>query len=176
MYCRSCGAELTHLFLDLRHAPLSNAFLDGSGLARPEVYYPLRAYTCSHCYLTQVPDFAMPSDIFNAGYVYFSSYAAEFVRHAECYVAEIIARQQLNRGSMVYEAASNDGYLLQFFVRAGIPCLGIEPSRSVADVAIGRCVPTEVEFSLHRRRCRVSCGMAPLIYSLVTTFWPTYLI
>lgn len=164
MNCRSCGAELAHVFLDLRHAPLSNAFLDRSGLGCPEVYYPLRAYTCGSCYLTQIPDFALPADIFNAGYVYYSSYAEEFVRHAERYAVQIMGRLGLGRDSMVYEAASNDGYLLQFFVRAGIPCLGVEPSQSVAAVATGRGVPTAVEFftAAQAMSCVMQHGAADL--------------
>ena len=45
------------------------------------------------------------------------------------------------------ELASNDGYLLQYFVQADIPVLGIEPAANVAKVAVGeRNVPTLVEF------------------------------
>jgi hypothetical protein len=40
----------------------------------------------------------------------------------------------------------NDGYLLQYFAERGIPVLGIEPARNVAEVAKQKGVPTEVVF------------------------------
>jgi len=46
----------------------------------------------------------------------------------------------------VVEVASNDGYLLQHFVRMGIPVLGIEPAANVARVAVEKGVPTLVKF------------------------------
>lgn len=146
MICRSCGNPLSHVFLDLGHAPPSNAFLAAADLERPEAYCPLKAYVCERCLLVQIDECATAPDIFNAGYVYFSSYSEAFVRHARTYVGEIRAELELTAASMVYEAASNDGYLLQFFQQAGIPCCGIEPSRSVAEVAMAKGIETEVEF------------------------------
>jgi hypothetical protein len=52
----------------------------------------------------------------------------------------------LNGKSQVVEIASNDGYLLQYFVEKGIPVLGIEPAKNVADVAVKNGVPTLVKF------------------------------
>jgi len=46
----------------------------------------------------------------------------------------------------VVEVASNDGYLLQYFVAGNVPVLGVEPAGNVAEVAIARGVPTEVMF------------------------------
>jgi SAM-dependent methyltransferase len=42
--------------------------------------------------------------------------------------------------------ASNDGYLLQYFVRRQVPVLGIEPAANVAKVAVEKGVPTLVKF------------------------------
>jgi SAM-dependent methyltransferase len=115
-------------------------------LMEPETYFPLCVYVCDYCLLVQIDECAVSHDIFNAGYVYFSSYSEAFVTHAEEYVSHITEMLLLGKDSMVYEAASNDGYLLQFFKQRGIPCCGIEPSKSVADVAIKKGIPTEVEF------------------------------
>jgi len=115
-------------------------------LSESEQYYPLRVYVCDECFLVQIDEYAISSDIFNAGYVYFSSYSDAFVSHAKNYVEHITKFHGINKTSMVYEAASNDGYLLQFFLKNGIPCCGIEPSKSVADVAISKGIPTEIEF------------------------------
>jgi SAM-dependent methyltransferase len=55
-------------------------------------------------------------------------------------------RLKLGPESFVVEAASNDGYLLQYFRRAGIRVLGIEPARNVAAVARNRGIDTVAEF------------------------------
>jgi SAM-dependent methyltransferase len=55
-------------------------------------------------------------------------------------------RFRLNGSSLVVEVASNDGYLLQYFVQKGVPVLGIEPAANVAKVAIEKDVPTGVKF------------------------------
>jgi hypothetical protein len=146
MKCRSCGHILDRVFLDLQHSPPSNSFLTADMLAKPETYFPLCVYVCEKCLLVQIDECAVSHDIFNAGYVYFSSYSEAFVKHAQEYVSHITEMLSLNKDSMVYEAASNDGYLLQFFKQKGIPCCGIEPSKSVADVALKKGIPTEVEF------------------------------
>jgi SAM-dependent methyltransferase len=111
-----------------------------------EQHFPLCVYVCEKCFLVQIDEYAVSHSIFNAGYVYFSSYSEMFVKHAKDYVSHIVELLGLHRNSMVYEAASNDGYLLQFFNERGIPCCGIEPSKSVADVALAKGVPTEINF------------------------------
>jgi SAM-dependent methyltransferase len=146
MKCRSCGHMLDRVFLDLQHSPPSNSFLTADMLIQPESYFPLCVYVCENCLLVQIDECAVSHDIFNAGYVYFSSYSEAFVKHAKEYVSHITEMLSLGQNSMVYEAASNDGYLLQFFKQKNIPCCGIEPSKSVADVALKKGVPTEVEF------------------------------
>jgi SAM-dependent methyltransferase len=52
----------------------------------------------------------------------------------------------LDSNSLVVEIASNDGYMLQYFVAAGIKVLGIEPAAGVAAAAEARGVPTIREF------------------------------
>jgi len=146
MNCRSCGHTLEHLFLNLQSSPPSNSFLTQEMLGAAEHYLPLCVYVCDKCFLVQIDEYAVSHSIFNAGYVYFSSYSEAFVKHAKDYVSHIVDLLGLHGGSMVYEAASNDGYLLQFFKERGIPCCGIEPSQSVADVALAKGVPTEINF------------------------------
>jgi len=146
MECRSCGHTLRHVFLNLQSSPPSNSFLTHEMLEVTEPHFPLCVYVCEKCFLVQIDEYAVSHSIFNAGYVYFSSYSELFVAHAKDYVSHIIGLLGLHDGSMVYEAASNDGYLLQFFKEKGIPCCGIEPSKSVADVALSKGIPTEIDF------------------------------
>jgi len=146
MNCRHCSATQLHRFVDLGHAPPSNAYLTAADLHRVEKYYPLRVKVCTHCWLVQTEDFATADELFRSDYAYFSSTSASWLAHARDYTAAVTRRFGLNAGSHVIEIASNDGYLLKNFVAAGIPCLGIEPTASTADAAEKLGVPVLREF------------------------------
>ncbi|MCA0872108.1 class I SAM-dependent methyltransferase [Seohaeicola saemankumensis] len=139
--CRHCGTPLTIEFLDLGHAPPSNAYLPPEGLARPELTYPLRLRACSDCRLVQTEDFAAADALFTEDYAYFSSTSRSWLDHAARYAEMITARLGLGPDSHVIEVASNDGYLLKNFVAAGIPCLGVEPTDSTAQAAEDLGIP-----------------------------------
>jgi SAM-dependent methyltransferase len=146
MNCRHCRASLEHVFLDLGLAPPSNAFLTAADLESPEVYFPLKLYVCTHCWLVQTEDYADPQALFNRDYAYFSSVSQSWLDHAARYVAMIRQRLNLGAQSLVVEVAANDGYLLRNFVAAGIPCLGIEPTASTAGAAENLGIPILREF------------------------------
>ncbi len=135
MNCRFCGRTLRHVFVDLGTAPPSNSFLEQRQLSQPESYYPLRVLVCDGCFLVQTEDYKKSSEIFTADYAYFSSISTTWLEHCRRYVEMITARLGLDRLSRVIEIASNDGYLLQFFVQKGVPCIGIEPTSSTAAAA-----------------------------------------
>lgn len=101
---------------------------------------------CDHCWLVQIDEYASSAEIFDDDYLYFSSYSSSWVEHARKYVEMIISRLSLSPRSKVMEIASNDGYLLQFFVRAHIPCVGIEPSTSTLQEAKEKGVESIPEF------------------------------
>ena len=144
-HCRVCNAVLTETFADLGVSPLANSFLTADQLRLPELFYPLHAYVCSTCLLVQLEEIRKPTEIFT-DYAYFSSYSTTWIEHCRQYAEEVIQRLRLERSSNVVEVASNDGYLLQFFVQAGIPVLGVEPAENVARAAITRGIPTEIGF------------------------------
>jgi len=135
MNCRHCGAPLELTMLDLGAAPPSNAYLSPAELTRAEVFYPLRIKVCRACWLVQTEDYARPADLFGPEYAYFSSTSRDWLEHAARYAEKAIQRFNLSSASFVIEVASNDGYLLKNFVRAGIPCLGIEPTAGTAAAA-----------------------------------------
>jgi hypothetical protein len=143
--CRFCSARLEHTLVDLGMSPLCESYVSAERLAAMEPFYPLRVWVCSRCLLVQLPEFVPPEEIFSE-YAYFSSYSTAWIEHAEQYVAMITRRLSLDARSAVVELASNDGYLLQHFVRRGIPCLGIEPAANVARAAEEKGVPTLVRF------------------------------
>ncbi|MEL7252645.1 MAG: class I SAM-dependent methyltransferase [Pseudomonadota bacterium] len=145
--CRHCGEPLTLEFADLGATPVSNDYLDDVQVKSGEMFYPLRAFVCQKCRLVQLQDFVASEDMFREDYAYFSSFSTTWLAHAEAYSKRMSARFGLGAESKVVEIASNDGYLLQYFKNAGIPVLGVEPSKSVADAAIAdKGVPTEVMF------------------------------
>ncbi len=144
--CLGCGAELTQTWVDLGMQPLSNAFVPQAHARTPDRLFPLHARVCNSCLLVQVDRVVPPDEIFNADYAYFSSMSDSWLAHCRAYVADMTERFGLDAGSHVVEIASNDGYMLQYFVARGVPVLGIEPSRNTADAATARGVRTVSRF------------------------------
>ncbi len=148
--CRGCGAPLYRTLVDLGEQPLSNRNVRPEDADVPDKAYPLHARVCDECLLVQVDTVVPPEEIFTDDYAYFSSYSESWLRHCEAYATAMIDRFALGPASQVVEVASNDGYLLQYFARAGIPVLGIEPAANTAAVAIGKGLPTLVRFFGHQ--------------------------
>jgi 2-polyprenyl-3-methyl-5-hydroxy-6-metoxy-1,4-benzoquinol methylase len=143
--CRLCGADLTHTFIDLGMSPLCESYIPKEGLQDPEVFYPLDVQICSSCLLVQLPEYVAGEEIF-ADYAYFSSYSDSWVEHAREYAQMMIRDLGLSSKSLVIEVASNDGYLLQHFLKEGIPVLGVEPAANVAEAALARGIQTVIKF------------------------------
>lgn len=143
--CRFCGTSLHRTFVDLGLSPLCETYPAASDFHRGEVYYPLHVYVCEKCFLVQLEEYESAESIFT-DYAYFSSYSDSWLKHSENYCNKVKSRFGLNEESFVVEVASNDGYLLQYFVRQGVPVLGIEPAANVAKVAVEKGVPTLVRF------------------------------
>lgn len=146
MKCRYCRTPLHDVFLDLGSAPPSNAFLGPADLGAPELYFPLRLYTCGNCHLVQVDEVQKHDALFSSDYVYFSSYSRTWLAHAERYVARAVERLDLGTNNLVVEIASNDGYLLQYVKARDIPCVGIEPTAGTAAAARERGIETLEHF------------------------------
>lgn len=165
MKCRNCSAPLNHVVIDLGSAPLSNAYLTNITLRRPEKWFPLRVFVCETCWLVQAEAYSRAAEIFNDEYAYFSSFSETWLQHSQSFQKEISQELSLNSHSLVVEIASNDGYLLQYFAREGIPCLGIEPTASTANAARAKGIETlEVFFdSIIAQKVRDDHGPADLI-------------
>jgi hypothetical protein len=142
--CRFCAGRLES-FVDLGMSPLCESFLDAAQIDGMEPFYPLHVHICPECFLAQLPEYVAPQAIFSE-YAYFSSYSEAWLDHARRYVETVTARFALGAGSQIVELASNDGYLLQYFVQKGIPALGIDPAANVAAAARERGVDTLVAF------------------------------
>lgn len=146
MNCRHCASSIHHVFLDLGFAPPSNAYLRTEDLSKPELTFPLKVLVCPQCWLVQTQDFVAAGQLFRDDYAYFSSTSTGWLQHAARYCDQITQQLGLTASSHVIEVASNDGYLLRNFVKAGIPCLGIEPTASTAEAAEALGIPVLREF------------------------------
>jgi hypothetical protein len=143
--CRLCGSIDLQVVLSLGNTPLANALLTEEELRQPEAVYPLDLGLCRRCGLVQITETVPPTTLFSE-YFYFSSFSDTMVRHAAALAGSLIKERRLGPTSLVVEAASNDGYLLQHYHGAGVPVLGIEPASNVAQVAEGRGIKTRCAF------------------------------
>jgi SAM-dependent methyltransferase len=143
--CRFCGTPLEHPVVDLGMSPLCESYVPADRIDAMEPFYPLNVWVCHNCFLVQINEYVAADEIFTE-YAYFSSYSTSWLEHAHDYVAMITERLGLGPDSFVVELASNDGYLLQYFVERDVPCLGIEPSVNVSEVAVAKGVPTDTSF------------------------------
>jgi 2-polyprenyl-3-methyl-5-hydroxy-6-metoxy-1,4-benzoquinol methylase len=143
--CRSCAHRDLQLIVDLGSQPFANSFLSADALSKMEPTYPLPLLYCPHCHLVQIPAATDAHAIFS-DYLYMSSFSQTWLDHARDFVEQATQRFGLGPRSRVIEIASNDGYLLQFVCRKGIPALGIEPAANVAKLAEQKGVPTRVAF------------------------------
>jgi SAM-dependent methyltransferase len=156
--CLFCATELHHTVVDLGMSPLCESYVTAAQLNHMEAFYPLHVHVCHECFLVQVQEYVSPEAIFRE-YAYFSSYSDSWLAHVKGYVDMITERLGLTPSSRVVEVGSNDGYLLQYFVGKGIPVLGVEPARNVAEAAKARGVPTVTEmFGRQTARELVAAG------------------
>ena len=143
--CLFCREPLRQTLVDLGMSPLCESYVSLEQLNQMEPFYPLHVRVCGNCFLAQVEEYVSAENIFS-DYAYFSSYSDSWVEHARRYCEQMTGRFGLSERSLVVEVASNDGYLLQHFVAAKIPVLGIEPAANVAAVAVQKGIPTLVNF------------------------------
>ncbi len=146
MKCRSCKETLRENFIDLGHAPPSNAYLDKESLQKAEIFYPLKTKVCTKCWLVQTIDYTESELLFDSEYAYLSSTSKSWLKHSKVFSEKIINKNCLNAKSFVIEIAANDGYLLKNFKEANIPCLGIEPTKSTALIAEEKGINIVQEF------------------------------
>ena len=142
--CRFCSGVLFD-FVDLGMSPLCESFISEDRRNVAESFYPLVAYVCGSCFLVQLEEYVAPEEIFSE-YAYFSAFSDAWLKHAERYVDVIVEKLRLGSGSMVIELGSNDGYLLQYFLKKGISALGVEPAVNVSAAARQRGVETLTRF------------------------------
>lgn len=143
MVCKACNSN-TRAFFSLGQMPLVNSFLKKEEL-ESEKKYDLTAAFCPGCHLVQLTETVPPEKLFSR-YLYFSSVSSSFLEHCKMSAEHLIKRLGLRKGSLVFEVASNDGAMLQFFKAAGVSILGVDPAKNIAAVANAKNIPTLPEF------------------------------
>jgi hypothetical protein len=144
--CRFCSAPLSRTFVDLGTSPLCQRHVTPARFDHAEPIYPLHVYVCEKCWLVQLPAYVAREEVFDGDYAYFSSYSDSWLKHCQTYVEKMTGELKLNASSRVCELASNDGYLLQYFVQKGIQVLGVEPTANTAAAAEKKGVRSLVKF------------------------------
>ncbi|MBF6569634.1 MAG: class I SAM-dependent methyltransferase [Candidatus Binataceae bacterium] len=144
-HCLGCSSLLPDPFLDLGSTPLANAYLHPERERTPEESFPLAVAYCTKCHLVQLADRVPPDRMFSK-YLYFSSYSDSFLHHAYRMANEMTQRFGLGGTSRVLEIASNDGYLLQYFLQRGVRVMGVEPAGNIAAEAARKGIPTLTSF------------------------------
>ena len=146
MNCRHCYTKITNVFVDLGQSPPSNSYLSKDELHKLEINYPLKVFVCHECFLVQLNEYKPHNEIFTQDYAYFSSFSTTWLKHAHDYVESITNKLKLGKHSYVTEIASNDGYLLKNFIKKGIPCVGVEPTKNTAEVAKSKGIEVVEDF------------------------------
>jgi Putative zinc binding domain len=143
--CRLCNAPLTATFVNLGMSTLCPIVLPADQINQMEPFYPLDVLVCGSCFYVPAARVRhVESIVTERGY--FSSYSISWVEYARRYYEMVTARIKFPRNSRVYEIPCNKGYLLQHFVRLGIPLTSVEPAANVAAAAREKNIPTIVEF------------------------------
>jgi SAM-dependent methyltransferase len=144
--CRACNSSNRVEILSFGDMPLSNGLLSEVQTRHPESRFPLTVLFCPACSLVQIRETVDPAVLFSADYPYFSSVSDAWVQHCQANALELIETRRLGPDSLVVEIASNDGYLLRNYVKAGVPVLGIDPAAGPAAAAREAGVPTREAF------------------------------
>lgn len=140
--CRACGSEHLTTFLSLGQMPLANGLLEAEGLSRPERKYPLDVAFCQECSLAQILATVSREILFGEDFPYYSSFSDTLLDHSRRNAQRLVEARGLGPKSLVVEVGSNDGYLLQYFSKAGVPVIGIEPAPGPARAAEELSIPT----------------------------------
>lgn len=144
--CRGCASSSLEPILELGVMPLVDRLVEAEDAGAPEPAFPLTLAFCHDCTLVQILESVAPELLFASDYPYFSSVADTWLEHNRVHAESLIRERRLGPESLVVEIASNDGYLLRWFMDAGVPVIGFEPTPGPAEAAEAAGIPTRREF------------------------------
>ena len=140
--CRACLSGELSTIIALGYLPLANAILT-EPTHIPEPKFNLEVMLCANCGLAQLKELIDPILLFS-NYVYFSSNSDAMLASAATLANRNIST--LPNDPFIIEIASNDGYLLKNYIKAGIKVLGIDPAENIAKLANANGIPTLCDF------------------------------
>lgn len=131
--CLVCENEFKS-FVNFGDMPIANAFVARETM-ESEYTFPMSVGFCSNCKMVQLLEQPDREKMFHENYAFFSSTSSYMTEHFKNFANEVVRSGNLDEESFVVEIGSNDGIMLQYFLSQGISCLGVEPSKNVAQAA-----------------------------------------
>jgi methylation protein EvaC len=142
--CLICESEYQP-FVDFGQMPIANAFASKQDIQN-EYTFPMKVGFCGKCKMVQLVEQPDREMMFHENYAFFSSTSNYMKMHFKKFAESVSQLQSLDKSSFVVEIGSNDGIMLQNFLNEEIPCLGVEPSKNVAEVARQKGIDVVTEF------------------------------
>jgi len=145
MMCRICDSRDLELVIDLGLQPWCNNFLTPDQVGQ-ERFYPLRLIYCRKCRAVQL-DYTVPKEVMFADHTYLSGVTRSLSDHFRGIAEEVDVRFfKTAAQKSALDIGSNDGTQLKHFQALGYDVLGVESSRTTAQIASDAGVPTVNEF------------------------------
>jgi len=144
--CRFCKSDKLELFLDLGFSPLGNKFLNTNELQQPEIYYPLQAYLCANCKLSQLGYVPPPETVYNEDYAYEAGNTITRRENHFQLAKDAVEKYSLHTNSLVVDIGSNVGMLLSAFKELGMKIQGVDASGNIAQIARDNGIDTITGF------------------------------
>ncbi len=135
--------KLIKPFMSFGKMPIANGFIEKENFSK-EFFFNMEVGFNEELSLFQLNDHPKPEAMFNKDYPFFTGSSDYMKNHFKEYAQFI--RKYLKTNSKIIEIGSNDGTFLKNFSDKKDHILGIEPSKSVADVALKNEVPTINKF------------------------------
>ena len=142
--CLICDSEYSS-FVDFGVMPIANAFATKEQI-KNEYTFPMKVGFCGNCNMVQLVEQPDREKMFHENYAFFSSTSNYMKEHFKLFTNSVSELQDLNENSFVVEVGCNDGILLENFIIDNIPCLGVEPSENVAQVAMEKGIEVITQF------------------------------
>ena len=142
--CLICDSEYSS-FVDFGLMPIANAFATKEQI-KNEYTFPMKVGFCGNCNMVQLFEQPDREKMFHENYAFFSSTSNYMKEHFKLFANSVSELQDLNKNSFVVEVGCNDGILLENFIIENIPCLGVEPSENVAQVAMEKGIEVIMKF------------------------------
>ena len=145
MICRICDSTHLEPVIDLGNQPWCNHFLRQEEIGR-EPFYPLRVVYCQDCEAVQL-DYTVKKEVMFGNHTYLSGITKSLSAHFQAIAQEVDDRFLKDAAAKsVLDIGSNDGTQLKHFQALGYEALGVESSKTTAQIANDAGVPTLNEF------------------------------